>query len=318
MQKRALGLFQHHDGITGTAKSLVVQDYYQTMQKAVSELETMLKKCLNLGRHVLLNPLDQATPTMAPNEIKPWQTAQSCQSIDEMVPQMTVDAHGMITALASQAIHETLVWRSNKPGHGVAGAYLMAVTEEGDVLKPTKHSVCGTSLYTELQTVFEMVTRRARVYKDGTVEIIYDVDIHARNNGELWAMYKPEWSAEQLCSDLHGLTWECHVERRDAPLQSKFWPMPTMAWLASSTARMTWTGAQPTGVGLHQGAMVLMLDRRGNQDDARGLGQGITDSRPVVMRFGVLMEEVEVSNNPTKKALESRNWMLNPTISIKN
>jgi len=314
MQKRTLGLFQHHDGITGTAKSLVVQDYYQTMQKAVSELETMLR--LNFGSHVIVNPLDQATPTMAPNEIKSWQTAQLCQTIDEMVPQMTVDGHGMITALASQAFHETLVWRSNKPGHGVAGAYLMAVTGQEDVLKPIKHSVCGTSLYTELQTVFEMVTRRARVYKDGTVEILYDVDIHARNNGELWAVYKPEWSAEHLCSDLHGLTWECHVERKDAPLQSKFWPMPTMAWLASASKRMTWTGAQPTGVGLHDGAMVLMLDRRGNKDDARGLGQGITDSRPVMMRFGVVMETEGLKERASEKALSIRNWMLNPEIEL--
>ena len=74
--------------------------------------------------------------------------------------------------------------------------------------------------------------------------------------------------------------------------------------------------AQPTGVGLHQGAMILMLDRRGNEDDERGLGQGITDSRPVMMRFGVLVEDVVVSNNPTKKALESKNWMLNPEIEL--
>ena len=192
----------------------------------------------------------------------------------------------------------------------------MAVTGQEDVLKPIKHSVCGTSLYTELQTVFEMVTRRARVYKDGTVEILYDVDIHARNNGELWAVYKPEWSAEHLCSDLHGLTWECHVERKDAPLQSKFWPMPTMAWLASASKRMTWTGAQPTGVGLHDGAMVLMLDRRGNKDDARGLGQGITDSRPVMMRFGVVMETEGLKERASEKALSIRNWMLNPEIEL--
>ena len=142
------------------------------------------------------------------------------------------------------------------------------------------------------------------------------MDIHARNNGELWAVYKPEWTAERLCSDVHGLTWECHIERKDAPLQAKFWPMPTMAWLASSTDRMTFTGAQPTGVGFHEGAMVLMLDRRGNQDDARGLGQGITDSRPVEMRFGVLMEGEHLKERASEKALRIRNWMLNPAIEI--
>ncbi len=222
----------------------------------------------------------------------------------------------MITEIKGQSVHETLVWRSNKPGQGVAGAYLMSVNKHEDVLQPTKHSVCGTSQYTELQTVFEMVTRRARIYKDGTVEIIYDVDIHSRNNGELWSVYKPDWTAKHLCSDVHGLTWECHTERKDAPLQAKFWPMPTMAWLSSAIKRMTWIGAQPTGVGLHEGAMILMLDRRGNQDDARGLGQGITDSRPVRMRFGVVIDEIGTTEYPTKTALNIRNWMLNPEIEL--
>jgi hypothetical protein len=136
----------------------------------------------------------------------------------------------------------------------------------------------------------------------------------------LWAMYKPEWTAERLCSDVHGLTWECHTEpsgeRKDAPLQAKFWPMPTMAWLASSSERLTFTGAQPTGVGFHEGAMVIMLDRRGNQDDARGLGQGITDSRPVEMRFVILTENIGVSTEPSDIALKLRKWVLNPSINI--
>jgi len=62
--------------------------------------------------------------------------------------------------------------------------------------------------------------------------------------------------------------------------------------------------------------MVLMLDRRGDQDDARGLGQGITDSRPVEMRFGVVMETEILKERPSEKALLIRNWMLNPAIEI--
>jgi len=89
-----------------------------------------------------------------------------------------------------------------------------------------------------------------------------------------------------------------------------------MAWLAFSSKRMTFTGAQPTGVGFHEGALILMLDRRGNQDDARGMGQGITDSRPVEMRFGVLVETEILKDRASEKALMIRNWMLNPEIKI--
>lgn len=62
--------------------------------------------------------------------------------------------------------------------------------------------------------------------------------------------------------------------------------------------------------------MVLMLDRRGDQDDARGLGQGVTDSRPVEMRFGVVMETKNLKEKASDKALSIRNWMLNPAIEM--
>jgi hypothetical protein len=318
LQKRAMGLFQHHDGITGTAKTHVVQDYYKTMQKAVIELKSKLKTCLDISSHVLINPLSVDTPTMNANEIRPYEE-DACVSVPVAglhFDAIKIDKHGNILQINKTPIHESLVWRSNKPGQGVAGAYLMSVTPKEDILQPIKHTTCIAKQYKQVETTFDLLKRRIRVYNDGTIEFIYDVDIHARNNGELWAVYKPEWTAERLCSDVHGLTWECHIERKDAPLQAKFWPMPTMAWLASSTDRMTFTGAQPTGVGFHEGAMVLMLDRRGNQDDARGLGQGITDSRPVEMRFGVLMEGEHLKERASEKALRIRNWMLNPAIEI--
>jgi glycosyltransferase involved in cell wall biosynthesis len=316
LQKRALGIFQHHDGITGTAKSHVVQDYYQTMQKAVTELKSKLKTCLDIAAGQLVNPLSVDTPTMKANEIRPYQEDTCVPATDLQLDNITVDEHGRLIQINDTPVHESLVWRSNNPGQGVAGAYLMSVTSKEDILNPIKHTTCIAKRYKQVETTFDMLKRRIRVYNDGTIEFIYDVDIHARNNGELWAMYKPEWSAERLCSDVHGLTWECHVERKDAPLQAKFWPMPTMAWLASSSERLTFTGAQPTGVGFHEGAMVLMLDRRGDQDDWRGLGQGITDSRPVEMRFGVLMETEILKERASEKSLSVRNWMLNPAIEI--
>jgi hypothetical protein len=43
---------------------------------------------------------------------------------------------------------------------------------------------------------------------------------------------------------------------------------------------------------------------------------GITDSRPVEMRFGVLMETEGFKERAVEKALAIRNWMLNPAIEI--
>ena len=53
-----------------------------------------------------------------------------------------------------------------------------------------------------------------------------------------------------------------------------------------------------------------------------GLGgfdnQGITDSRPVDMRFGVVEEHSEFldKHQASVAALTIRNWMLNPTIEL--
>lgn len=325
--KRALSLFQHHDGITGTAKSYVVQDYYATMRSAVHTLETLLASsvCLNVNNSVSVNPLlTQRTPTHSPGEIKPWMEDRCVKQEGAgwgKSEEVTFDERGHITSISGVQVQESFIWMANTPGDGKAGAYLMSVTSHEDVLQPRTQRVCKTSLYTDKVTAFDMVTRTTRVYNDGTIELICDIDIHSRNNGELWAVYKPtgaEMDDLSLCSDVHGLTWECHREMRSAPLQSKFYPMPTMSWLTlSKQKRITWAGAQPTGVGLHNDAIIFMLDRKGNRDDERGLGQGVTDSKPVRMRWAMFVEVSNRDNDlPTDQSLEMRNWMLNPSMEL--
>lgn len=43
--RRHLGLFQHHDGITGTEKDHVVQDYAKMMQKGIQNSQRIIEQC---------------------------------------------------------------------------------------------------------------------------------------------------------------------------------------------------------------------------------------------------------------------------------
>ena len=203
-EKRALGLFQHHDGITGTAKSHVVQDYYNTMQNAVHTLEQDLKTCLDVTSPTSFNPLHIATPTHDAHEIRPI-IPDECQSTP-MASSSAIHFNddGMITHINDVPIDESYVWRTNTPGSGKAGAYLMSVQARQDVLRPLGFSSCHTSHYTEWTTVFDMITRKVREYHDGTIELVFSIDIRSRNNGELWSV----WQAIKYCSAImFRCTW---------------------------------------------------------------------------------------------------------------
>lgn len=101
------------------------------------------------------------------------------------------------------------------------------------------------------------------------------------------------------------------------PLQAQFYPMPAMAYIEDSATRITLATKQPLGVaslssgqlevytletpnnqkiamkdfGWIQNSFQVMLDRRLNQDDNRGLGQAILDNVvPTLNSFRLLVE----------------------------
>lgn len=73
-QRRNLALFQHHDGVTGTAKDHVVVDYANRMHEGIVELEGLM--AASVGE--LLSPKASSTP-------HPFESAQTRKSYD-MLP----------------------------------------------------------------------------------------------------------------------------------------------------------------------------------------------------------------------------------------
>lgn len=75
------------------------------------------------------------------------------------------------------------------------------------------------------------------------------------------------------------------------PLQANYYPMPSMAYIEDKITRLTLLTATSLGVSsLRDGHIEVMLDRRLNQDDNLGLGQGVLDNKLTRHLFRILVE----------------------------
>ncbi|EJD74390.1 glycosyl hydrolase family 38 protein [Loa loa] len=98
-------------------------------------------------------------------------------------------------------------------------------------------------------------------------------------------------NGDEFFTDLNGFQMVKRRRFKQLPLQAHFFPMSSSAFMEDETLRMTLLSAQPSGVAnLASGQLDVMLDRRLNQDDGRGLFSGITDNRKTTSSFRLLFE----------------------------
>ncbi|CAL4114934.1 unnamed protein product, partial [Meganyctiphanes norvegica] len=125
------------------------------------------------------------------------------------------------------------------------------------------------------------------------VDITNYVDITKERNFELIMRFNTDIASSNIFyTDLNGFQSIKRVKYSKLPLQANYYPIPSHAFIEDEKTRLTLLSGQPLGgSSLKPGQLEIMLDRRLNQDDNRGVEQGVLDNvNPTANVFRLMME----------------------------
>lgn len=325
--RRALSLFQHHDGVTGTAKTHVVEDYARQIHEAIRTCQQwVIEKLMQLvksteGSDVALSNLQSCWQSDAPRGMSqnlcgesgdivvynPLDTDQFCgtvrvagrtaskASLPCEVPGSLADSKAAITfepntGLMTHPIKEEwMVWKVH-----AGGAYLF-FPGDLDHFDEEDHIINQGGYVVKTRDWKRTVVEKSELRNGSTATVIdFVYETFLQNPNEEWLV---RFSGHGILNegifhtDLNGFNFDTHHFRSDMPIQSQVFPMPTLASIEDSKQRMTIISEHAQGTAsLEEGSIDIWLDRRLAQDDERGLAQGVLDNVPTRTRLRVVLE----------------------------
>lgn len=326
--RRALSLFQHHDGVTGTAKNHVVEDYAKRMFDAIGAVNTwMIHHMQKMGSSIInsvasggaeLQPcLKSSGPRVVPQNMckpgdvllfNPLETSQSCGNIvisgrsfavgtlpcDDVTGHLETTATQLefdrSTGMLLKPIREQwMVWSIHQ-----GGAYLFVPGSLGsfDMSQvEILHDGYVVKTPSWSRTIYERKVPSEFGSASTVLDFVYETDLKANNNEWIVRFSSNISNGGYFHTDLNGFNFDTHRFRSDLPVQSQVFPMPTLASIEDANTRLTVLSEHAQGTAsLKDGSIDVWLDRRLAQDDDRGLGQGVQDNTLTRTRFRVLLE----------------------------
>ncbi|KAG7358910.1 glycosyl hydrolase family 38 protein [Nitzschia inconspicua] len=326
--RRALSLFQHHDGVTGTAKDYVVEDYAKRIHDAIGYVQKWMLKHMfkttdslqkakewnvhacwqsNAPRGLSQNTCEPLSGDSSGVQVilyNPLETEQSCGSTvvpgrTKQIGTLPCDVPGTqegsttvikfdsATGLMYEPIREEwMVWKVKE-----GGAYLFF---PGTLVEYPEYDVDiqqGGYIVSSKDWKRTVVERKSPSGAS-VIDFIYETNL--QNGNEEWfaRFTAPDIHNKGVFhTDLNGYNFDTHHYRSDMPIQSQVFPMPTHASIEDQNKRMTILSEHAQGTAsLEEGSIDVWLDRRLNQDDARGLNQGIRDNVPTRTRLRLVLE----------------------------
>uniref|UniRef100_A0A674BD51 mannosyl-oligosaccharide 1,3-1,6-alpha-mannosidase n=1 Tax=Salmo trutta TaxID=8032 RepID=A0A674BD51_SALTR len=394
--RRNLGLFQHHDAITGTGKDMVVIDYgtrsvvvYNPTEQDRTSVVTVY---VNTPHVCVITDHGHPIPAQISAVWDDYTTASTELSFVAQVPALGLGLYQLSTAVNGGAetaeyvflrqggelsvnmkhftvnipqdastplsIHnphlqiwsspttglmERLKLKENGSEHQIkvefawygttsnrdkSGAYLFLPDGEAKMYSPARPPVIRVtkgSVFSEITTTFDHVTHTLRLYnvqgvEGQAVEICNLVDIRGEFNHEIAMRLTSDVdSKDRFFTDLNGFQIQPRRTMAKLPLQANFYPMTSMAYIQDPGTRLTLLTAQSLGsASLVSGQLEVIMDRRLNQDDNRGLGQGVLDNKVTASTFRLLLEKRKPSHlsYPSLLSHVSSLYLNHPLISM--
>uniref|UniRef100_A0A3Q3M1G7 Alpha-mannosidase n=1 Tax=Mastacembelus armatus TaxID=205130 RepID=A0A3Q3M1G7_9TELE len=194
------------------------------------------------------------------------------------------------------------LWYGTRTGmnQDKSGAYLFLPGEEGpySFSEPPLVRVSRGPVFSDITSCFQHFTHTVRLYHlDGYVgkslEISNTVDIRSEVNRELVMRFVTDVAnGNRFYTDLNGFQMQQRRTLPKLPLQANFYPMTSASFLQDSSSRLSLLSAQSqAAAALRPGELEVVLDRRLQQDDNRGLGQGVTDNKLTRSLYHLLLED---------------------------
>lgn len=222
--------------------------------------------------------------------------------LDESSPGASFNKFGMLKSLSQEGttvpVHlEFLKYGTRSVSGQKSGAYLFLPDGPATPIQVGTPTVLLSKgeLQQDLTSGLPFAVHENVLRAGESLEIRNYVDIGDLANTEIVMRLSTNIKSGQIFyTDLNGMQMVKRERFSKIPLQANYYPVPSGMYIEDTSWRLTMFSGLPLGgSSLKSGEIEIMQDRRLNQDDERGLGQGVLDNRPVLNIFKIVLESRE-------------------------
>lgn len=234
-----------------------------------------------------------------PEEIEFAEHREVSLKLDETSPSASFNKFGQLKSLSSDGttfpVHLEFLKYGTRTANGQkSGAYIFLPDGPATSLQTGKPTVLLSKgdLQQDLTAGLPFAVHENILRSGESLEIRNHVDIGNTINTEIIMRLSTNIKSNKtFFTDLNGMQMVKRERFSKIPLQAQYYPISSGMFIEDNQWRLTLFNNLPLGgSSLKSGEMEIMQDRRLNQDDERGLGQGVLDNRPVLNIFKIVLE----------------------------